>query len=488
MSERPEMNESMRPYVHEVSEAFGLSLDLTWKSARWAKKWQNKLVEFELEEVDEPGLLRTSRDVALQYCPTVPRDDNRRATFRAEFAAQEMLYRLMPDYANTYRSALEGEGLRVIPHFDRLDATIETLLEARINNEFPYGLDSANLPQDERNMPPELPRGGREHANFLWATCYYMRGGIKSTAAFAALSKIYREDPGLFDPIIAEREDPARISWLLNENGLAFNAMEIGEAWVENAHRMAELYDGDPRNLFQYAKRYEDVLFKVKNRGKGRGFIGFQEKMVSMITYYLMDAELIPYFDFPLPVDFHVLRVSAANEIITFENVPEDGDIYSDQTLSTLRAMYHDYSVTHGVSQLDVCNAVWSLSAAVCGSQPGNIMLEPGDRNNRDGRKTHIVPLPINVSDPTQLRMYERSCGLCPLEQTCAHNMPSKEYYVRGRAILSPRIRFESVDTGLFADNALRRMSRKMPSEQHFDNQPLAQEKVVRPVTDETLF
>ncbi len=461
MPERPEMNENMRPYVHEVSETFGLSLDLTWKSARWAKKWQKKLVEFELEEVDEPGLLRTARDVALQDCPTVPKDDTKHATFRAEFAAQEMLYRLMPDYADVYRSTLEGDELRVIPHFDKLDATVETLLEARSNNEFPYGLDSANLPQDERNMPSELPRGGREHANFLWATCYYMRGGIKSTAAFAALSDIYRDEPSLFDPLIAETEDPIRVTELLQSNGLAFNATGIGNAWVENARRMADLYDGDPRNLFQDAKRYEDVLHKVKNSKKGRGFIGFQEKMVSMITYYLMDADLIPYFDFPLPVDFHVLRVSAANEIITFENVPEDSDIYSEQTLATLRNMYHDYSVTHGVSQLDVCNAVWSLSSAICGSQPGNIMLEPNKGEGRKGRSTHIIPLPIDLNSPQQLAMYERSCGLCPLEQSCEKNMPSKEYYVRGRATLSPRVRFESVDTGLFADDALRRLTRK---------------------------
>lgn len=478
----------MRAHVHEVSETFGLSLDLCWKSGRWAKKWQNKLIEFELEEVDEPRLLRTSRDVALQYCPTVPRDDNSRATFRAEFAAQEMLYRIMPDYADTYRSALEGEGLRVIPHFDKLDATVETLLQARVNNEFPYSLDSANLPQDERNMPPELPRGGREHANFLWATCYYMRGGIKSTAAFVALSKIYQEDPDLFDPFTGEREDPERITELLKSNGLAFNAIGIGEAWVENARRMVELYDGDPRNLFQYAKRYEDVLFKVKNNGRGRGFVGFQEKMVSMITYYLMDAEIIPYFDFPLPVDFHVLRVSAANEIITFENVPEDGNIYSDQTLAMLRNMYHDYSVTHGVSQLDVCNAVWALSSAVCGSQPGNIMLEPGDRNNRDGRSTHIIPLPINTGSDAQNKAYQRSCGLCPLEQTCKHNMPSKEYYVRGRAILSERVRFASIDDTFFADNALRRMTRKSPDEGRPELQMKPHEKPAIEASNDTLF
>lgn len=465
MSERQEANEQISVHVYDISREFGISRDTTRRASRWALKWKQKLEQFEMQEEDDPARLRLARDVVLQHIPSVPRDDNRHATFRAEFAAQELLYRFMPEQATRYRNALEGSGLRVIPHFDRLDEIVGTLLEARQNNEFPYTLDAANLPQDERNMPPELPRGGREHANFLWATCYYMRGGIKSTSAFAGLSTIYAKEPELFDPYHAMHDDPTRVTELLKAHGLAFSSTTIGPAWVENARRMVERYDGDPRQIFTDTTHYDVLLSRMKNNGRGKGFVGFQEKMVSMITYYLMDSDLIPYFDFPLPVDFHVLRVSAANEIITFENVPDDGNIYGEKTLAMLRNMYHDYSVTHGISQLDVCNAVWSLSSAICGSQPGNIMLEPGDRNQREGRSTNIVPLPIDTSDPTQIRMYERSCGLCPLEQSCQHNMPSKEYYVRGRAILSPRERFESVDTSLFADDALRRLTRK-PTEQ----------------------
>lgn len=466
MSERQKIVEISGSHAFEVSQEFGISHDLTREATRWALDWKALLEEQGMHSEKNPEQLRAARDTALQRHPSIPRDMNEHASFRAELAAQELLYRFMPDEAPIYRRALEGDGLRVIPHFDRLDEIVGTLLEARSNNEFPYTLDAANLPQDERNMPPELPRGGREHANFLWATCYYMRGGIKSTAAFAGLSSLYRDEPGLFDPHNAQHDDPERVTTLLTEYGLAFSAKMIGGAWVENARRMVEHYDGDPRRIFDDASLYKQVLMRVKNRGKGNGFIGFQEKMVSMITYYLMDAELIPYFDFPLPVDFHVLRVSAANEIITFENTPDDGNIYHENTLAMLRGMYHDYSVTHGVSQLDVCNAVWSLSSAICGSQPGNIMLEPGDRNNRDGRSTHIIPLPIDLSDPRQQTMYDRSCGLCPLEQSCAHNMPSKEYYVRGRGILSERIKFEPVDAGLFADDALRRLTRKVPREE----------------------
>lgn len=391
----------------------------------------------------------TAREVSLQLHerggePTgvhLFNNDDDEMSFRETLALSEILYTLHP----SMRPEASRDNLTVIPHFDQLDAVVDRLLAAQEKNAFPYNLDAAQLPQDERNMPPSLPRGGREHANFLWATCYYMRGGIKSTSAFRSLSKIYEQQPEVFDPEHACRMDPSDITALLVENGLAFSAENIGRYWVKNAHRMLGFYDGDPRNIFDEVSSYEQVLKRVRSTPNS-GFAGFQKKMSSMISYYLMDAELIPYFDFPLPVDFHVLRVSAATEIITFENAPDDNDIYSEKTLDMLRALYHDYSVTHGVSQLDVCNAVWLLSSAICGSQPGNIMLEPGDRNRRNGRKTHIVPMPIDTSNPRQLRMYEKSCAPCPVEEVCEFNMPSKAYYVAGKALLSPRVRFERDD------------------------------------------
>lgn len=489
MSERKEIDSADVVNIRDVCETFGLSEEVAANSNDWAKRWREILIENGAENTDDPATLMFARDLALGDCPDILRDNNGDPHFRSLYASQQLLYRLMPGQAAAYRVALEGEGIRIIPHFDRLDETVETLLEARERNEFPYRLDSAMLPQDERNMPPELPRGGREHANFLWATCYYMRGGIKSTTAFKSLSKVYAEDPDLFDPFSAQHDEPERIVKLLQDHGLSFSAEKfIGRAWVENARRMAEHFDGDPRKLFEGTTRYDEILARIKNNHKGKGFLGFKEKMTSMIAYYLMEAEIIPYFDFPLPVDLHVLRVSASNEIITFENLPDNGNILSDQTLAMLRNMYHDFSVTHGIKQLDVCNAVWSLSSAICSVQPGNIMLEPDRKEGRQGRNTHIVSNAIDEKNMKQIKQYKRSCALCPIERTCEHNMPSKNYYVKGQAFLSPRIRFVKVDEPFFADAALRRMTQSTPREQHFVKLPPKQSEIDLADIDEPLF
>lgn len=442
-----EHREAREPHgnIEVFAEIHGIDLPTCRQSALWAREWsyllETAVGELGSEADIDASFIKTAREEAARDLgERLPRDHNGVPSFRAEFAATEMLYRGHPD-GDVLRDILEGSGPHPVPHFGRLDVMLDTLLAERANNRFPYYLDAAQLPQDERNMPPELPRGGAEHANFLFATCYYMRGGIKSFAAFRGLSALYSEDPTLFDPNEAKDRDPALIAKALEQVGLGFSKNVIAGQWVRNAERLSELYDGDVRRVFDGTTDYSELLRRIQNKN-GRGFAGFQEKMTSMLAYYLMAEKLIPYFDFPLPVDFHVLRVSAANQIITFENLPEDSDIYHEKTLAMLRAMYHDYSVTHGVSQLDVCDAVWSLSSAICGSQPGNIMLEPNKSEGRQGRSTLIYPLEIDVNDPNQQRMYERSCALCPLEDSCELNFPSKRYYVQGKMIGTPRIRF----------------------------------------------
>lgn len=444
MIERQE-NGEFRSDIETFAERHGIELATCREAAVWAREWSYLLETAVPEDATvewAAEVIRQARDEAAESLgDRLPRDDNGVPSFRAEFAATEMFYSQHPD-GETLRSVLERPGLRPVPHFDKLDSMLDVLLAERANNRFPYYLDAAQLPQDERNMPPSLPRGGVEHANFLFATCYYMRGGIRSFAAFRGLSALYTQDPGLFDPRVARDRDPVQIAQALEAVGLSFGKNIIPKQWVKNAARLSDLYEGDARRLFDGTTDYNELLRRIQNKG-GRGFAGFQEKMTSMLAYYLMAEDLIPYFDFPLPVDFHVLRVSAANQIVTFENTPEDDDIYHEKTLAMLRAMYHDYSVTHGVSQLEVCDAVWSLSSAICGRQPGNIMLEPGrSTEGRKGRQTPIYPLEIDINNPTQQTMYERSCALCPLEETCEQNFPSKRYYVQGKMIGTPRIRF----------------------------------------------
>lgn len=329
------------------------------------------------------------------------------------------------------------QPLEIIVDYERADHVLGTLLELYGNNEYPYNLETTQVPHHPNNMPKTMPRNGKEHAAFLWNSCYYMRGGIKSVEAFRRLSNMY-DDPAsrdLFDLHYAKDSDVGEVVTALKKHGLGFRGTVSGQ-WIENARRMVDLYDGDPRNIFDGVEDYDEALLRIQNDHKGGGFKGFQHKMTSMIIYYLIDDKLIDNIDnFPIPVDLHVMRMSVANEMIKFPGAELDENLFQPETTLTLRDLFVDYANRHAVSPIKICNAVWLYSEALCGYQPGNITLEPRGRDARNGRKTELVPLEYDPLDDAQRKAFARTCGRCALNAVCKWNVPGKPYYVSGELI-----------------------------------------------------
>ncbi len=334
----------------------------------------------------------------------------------------------------------------VVDH-ERTDFVLGALMNAQDNDRYPYSLDSVRVPQDERHMPPSLERGTTEHAMFFWNVCYYMRGGTKSTFAVQQMAKLYEDRPDLFNcyEILAVPQE--EIAQELKAHSLGFQNT-VSKAWKENAWRMLEQYNGDPRNIFtdlpDEGRPYDALVKRVKNDSKGGGFMGFQEKMTSMIAYYLMDQNLVETFNFPIPIDLHVMRVSASTEMVTFPGVEFPADIYSPALLQVLRDLYFDYAERNNINPLHLCNAVWLLSEALCGRAPGNRVSEPNGRENREGRLTKLVPEVVNPNDAGQQRRYSQTCERCPIEASCELNIHGGAmYYAVGQvAVRGPRLRF----------------------------------------------
>ncbi len=258
---------------------------------------------------------------------------------------------------------------------------------------------------------------------------------------------MYDECPDVFRCEVAATLDEPDIAALLKKHGLGFQE-RVAEEWIGNAQRLLERFEGDPRNIFNGVDSYETCLGHIQNKGKGKGFVGFQEKMVSMITYYLMDEGLIEPFVFPIPVDLHVMRISIANKMITFPDAPYGTNLCTDETLATLRKIYYDYAVEHDLDPLLLCNAVWSLSESFCGLHPGNRTLEPHGRKNRNGRSTYLLPMPVNGEGISQRMTYQTTCARCPVEDSCEYTVPGKHYYVGGSVIIrGKRLRFPPLAT-----------------------------------------
>lgn len=339
-----------------------------------------------------------------------------------------------------------GEKLNIIVDKERAYPILDTLLNAYVQNQPPYNLDRVRLPHDPRHMPKTLERGTVDHAMFLFNVCYYMRGGIKSNDAMKRMATVYDDYPQLFNCEFAKDFSETDLQTILKEHGLGFQGT-VAKQWVENSRRMLERFEGDPRNIFSDVTDYDQSLELVQNDRRGKGFVGFQEKMTSMIIYYLMDEELIEPFNFPIPIDLHVMRVSIANQLVTFTQsgnpVPYGTNLFSKELPAALRDLYLQYAEERQVNPLRLCDAVWLLSESSCGKHPGNVTIEPLTRKFRNGRKTYLQPKEVDVSDPTQQKAYGESCAVCPVENTCELNIPGSQYYISGNLIVrGTRVRF----------------------------------------------
>ncbi len=448
-----------------IAETYGLDIGIARVGTEWARDWW-----YYLQDTNEPemtrDLLLQSREIALDGLP-VPRDHTEhRPTFRVRYAAQEALARMAGEpQGSTIRQLLEeerpqadGHKHRVIPDFKRIDDILNTLLDSYARKLWPFNLDSTRVPQDPRHMPrrPEFTRSSEERSDednrklalFWFHDCYYMRGVNDSNDMTINLSQLYEDHSELFEPSYSQTLDPKHIERLLLEYHLPVQHKQISEFWVENARRLVADYNGDPRQIFDDFGTYEELVRRVRNDHKGGGFLGFQKKMTSMLGYFMMTNDLVPYQNIPLPVDFHVMRMSIETEMIRFPSIRGEA-IKFDLSTDFLREIFYDFADRHDISQLDLCDVVWLYSREACVQSPTNAQKILG---RRAGRATVWVPAISSPSEAShqQIEAYQAACGsLCRFHDLCTQNVPSGEYYVSGRILYpNPKIHFETTSQG----------------------------------------
>ncbi len=331
-------------------------------------------------------------------------------------------------------------------HIDtqRVELVLDTLLKQHAANGFPYNLPAAVLPQDPRHLPQGLTEDPRQHAMWLFCLCYYMRGGIKSVTAAKQLSRLYVRRQTLFEAEKAALAEELSVRESLIRVQLKYLCNTVPHYWIENAQRLVEWHDGDVRNIFAGVSTYEEACLRICNRSRRKpksdkythrqGFCGFQEKMVSMLIYYLVEAGLIEAFPFSVPIDFHALRVSVATEMVVFRGVGRDRDVFSEELRAALRRTFLEYAVEHEVNPIELTDALWLLSSTICSRHPGNITYSGA----YSARSTELRSHKPTWSD-VELRAHQASCGQCPVQPWCDWDVPNAQYTRKGQLLLLRR-------------------------------------------------
>jgi len=76
-------------------------------------------------------------------------------------------------------------------------------------------------------------------------------------------------------------------------------------------------------------------------------------------------------FLFPIPIDFHVLRIIFSNSALTVEFEPGDktgNGFYREKVLELARKLFVDYCHKHDADPVQLCEALWLLSDRQCQS------------------------------------------------------------------------------------------------------------------------
>jgi hypothetical protein len=328
--------------------------------------------------------------------------------------------------------------MTIVVNHSRALVVLDALMARYEANGLPYSADHVRLPQDARHLPRGLSRDPVRHAMFFFNLCYWMRGGTSSVDAAIKLGRLFTRHPDFFDAPVAAQFSEERLVLPLTNVGLTGMINSARVFWPENARRLNAQYNGDPRQIFTGITTYEQLVKRAKNNGKGGGFQGFGKKMASMLAYYYIDQGLIQPQPYAVPVDFHLMRIALANELVRVTPEPSTGNLRSDELEDTLRSLFSWYASKRGVDPRKLTNALWLLGSNLCSNQPGNRAKQGPPR----ARATHVAPV-IYRGTPAEVELLLRTCGQCPLEETCTGNFPSPYYYRKGilvRTGIRPRV------------------------------------------------
>lgn len=128
-----------------------------------------------------------------------------------------------------------------------------------------------------------------------------------------------------------------------------------------------------------------------------------------MLIYYLVDARLISYFLYPVPVDFRILRLLILCEIMEWPTAPY-GNLYDDKGIfcDMARRLSMTYCRRYGVHPNELCDALWLFPGVMCRYNPGNLS---NTNHTPSGRRRIVEAQSVNWGIPHRVAAYLRSCG-----------------------------------------------------------------------------
>ncbi len=253
---------------------------------------------------------------------------------------------------------------------------------------------------------------------------------------------------GIFDPHNDKSHKPDIIADVMAAHNFTRLLSDVKKFWAFAAKKLSVEYAGDPRNIFSEIQCFEEIQNRCRYVPKTKaGFMGFQKKMTSMLTYFLRDRRLIELKNFPPPVDFHLMRVMVLTGILVLDDSDSKRFRYETSHLLGYKAI-ETYLGKAGSCPIELGDALWLLSSNLCSRSPKNkdhlgfgtfdkptILAATKQKRKRLNAHPGLfdslgVELPIKV--PIGTKSMRETCERCPVHAWCRGGMPAVEYYTYG--------------------------------------------------------
>ncbi len=317
------------------------------------------------------------------------------------------------------------------------------------------------LPQDRWPLPPDQ----QQAANWLFFSSFFQRGGSLSEDSFKWTYHLFCRYPEIFDTkYLASQNQPAIIadaiirttSSLLQRSdhdgagAITMNFKEQVEFWQQNALKLENYWGGNILNVYGDCRDFERVFSQIDyDQDAERGLLGIRRKIFSLLTIYLQEKKFLPFFNVPLPIDFHALRILWATEIISLQDLPPLQiashpewcgltGVYSRRIRDEIAAWAKDFLPRIGVSHLDLNPAIWCWSRELC-----TAVFQNKSQERHSGRAVRIINSQVLAADPNLWpQNYADPCSHCALAKYCSGTIPQGPYYRAGVLIRQSRVAY----------------------------------------------
>jgi endonuclease III len=221
----------------------------------------------------------------------------------------------------------------------------------------------------ENQLPEGVDAGGREHALFLFMVVPNDRG-VKSSALWKRAKLAHKTSPELFDlaAVVARySNDRSKLaSYLAASIGPRY-ANHASSAWVENAARLGQEYDGDPRALFGSSRDSREIARVI------RGYKGFGPKTGGMMLRAAIGlgwASADHLEEVEMPVDVHDVRISLQTGILCDALIARTIDSRSYSTLApVIRQFLTRICAEEKISWPEIDRSLWLIGSRGCSNR-----------------------------------------------------------------------------------------------------------------------